>query len=158
VARRREWSSEQFGDGLNQLGAHLRGAVGVLDGMQELLLVGLDAAEQETITKLADYAVIAVIDTSAAEQHPDLAVPFQNSAASGANDPRPLSIIDLTQRGEELGLGLGSRAQNGAEVFEYQKSKCADLVEQSASGAGGPLPSWCARKQSGYAYGPDHFG
>src|SRR5262249_49972656 len=126
---RRKRGSEQFGDGRNQLGAQIHGVVGVLDGMQELLFVGLNAAQQETITELADHTVIAVIDASAAEQQSNLAGPFQNSAAIGADDPRPLPIIDLAQRGEELGLGLRSCAQNGAEVFEYQKSKRADLIE-----------------------------
>ena len=122
IPRRRQRGGEQIGDGLDQPRAHLRGTVGVLDGMKELSLVGLHAAQQEAITELADHAIIAVVDTSAAEQQTDLAGPLQGPAAIGADDAGPFAVVDLAQRGQQLGLGLRPHAQDRAEILQHQES------------------------------------
>ena len=62
--------------------------------------------------------------------------PSQGLAAVRASGSGPIPVVDLTQGGDDLSLGIRLLLQDGCEVFSGDDTEVAELVEYAPGGGG----------------------
>ena len=81
----------------------------------------------------------------------EAAFPFEGVAAFGADFAVPAAVVDLAQRGEHLGAGVGVHRQDRGDVLDDEQAAVADLAEQPAGGVLGAVRLRGGGQQRGLA-------